>query len=83
MSLDLNIKKIWNDWTFSAGIDDLLKTNIVEIETKQADGTYNYVKNNEFNQEVKVSIVYNFGNKKVKKIRDIETAADSIKNRTR
>ncbi len=83
MSLDLNIKKVWNDWTFSAGIDDLLKTNIVEIETKQADGTYNYVKNNEFNQQVKVSIVYNFGNKKVKKIRDIETAADAIKNRTR
>ena len=83
MSLDLNIKKIWNDWTFSAGIDDLLKTNIVEIETKQADGTYNYVKNNEFNQQVKVSIVYNFGNKKVKKVRDIETASDAIKNRTR
>lgn len=83
MSLDLNIKKVWNDWTFTAGIDDVLKTNIVEIENLQDNGDYNYVKNNEFNQQLKVSIVYNFGNKKVKKVRDIEGAADAIKNRTR
>lgn len=83
MSLDLNIKKVWNDWTFTAGVDDVLKTNIVEIENLQDNGDYNYVKNNEFNQQLKVSIVYNFGNKKVKKVRDIEGAADAIKNRTR
>ena len=83
MSLDLDIKKVWNEWTFSAGIEDVLKTNIVEIESFQQDGSYNYVKNNEFNQQFKVSIVYNFGNKKVKKVRDIEAASDAIKNRTR
>ena len=83
MSLDLDLKKVWNEWTFSAGIEDVLKTNIVEIESFQQDGSYNYVKNNEFNQQFKVSIVYNFGNKKVKKVRDIEAASDAIKNRTR
>lgn len=83
MSLDLSIKKNWNDWTFALNLEDVLRTNIVEIEDYQADGNYNYVRNDQFNRGGTFSITYNFGNKKVKKIRDINSASDAIKNRTR
>ncbi|TXF76297.1 outer membrane beta-barrel family protein [Chryseobacterium sp.] len=82
-SLDLSIKKIWNDWTFSVNVNDLLRTNVVEIEDYQANGNYNYVKNDSYRQSIGASIVYNFGNQKVKKIRNIENASDEIKSRTR
>lgn len=82
-SLDLNLKKIWNDWTFTVNVNDILRTNVIEIEDYQANGNYNYVKNDGYRQSVGASIVYNFGNKKVKKVRDIENASDEIKSRTR
>ncbi len=84
MSLDVNIKKIWNDWTFAVEINDLLKTNKVEIsDYSQASGNYNYINQNQYNQYINFNITYNFGNKKVQKIRDISSADKDIKNRTR
>jgi len=84
MSLDTNIKKVWNDWTFALEIFDILNTNKVEIsDYSQADGKYNYINQNQYNQSVNFSITYNFGNKKVQKIRDIDSADKDIKNRTR
>lgn len=84
MSLDTSIKKVWNDWTFNLEIFDILKTNKVVIsDYSQADGKYNYINQNQYNQSVNFSITYNFGNKKVKKIRDIDSADKDIKNRTR
>ncbi|MDN5424038.1 MAG: outer membrane beta-barrel family protein, partial [Chryseobacterium sp.] len=83
MSLDLSIKKNWNYWTFSLNVTDVLKTNIVEIEDYQSSGNYNYVKNDQFRRGMTFSMVYNFGNQKVKKVRDIEGASDAIKSRTR
>lgn len=84
MSLDANIKKVWNDWTFALEIYDLLKTNKVVInDNSQASGNYNYINQNQYNQSVNFSITYNFGNKKVQKIRDISSADKDIKNRTR
>lgn len=83
MSLDLSIKKNWNDWTFALNLNDVLKTNIVEIEDYQANGNYNYVRNDQFRRGGTFSITYNFGNQKVKKVRDIEGASDAIKSRTR
>ncbi|KFC23980.1 TonB-dependent receptor domain-containing protein [Chryseobacterium sp. FH1] len=83
MSLDLNLKKIWNSWTFAVDVRDVLRTNVVEIEDYQANGNYNYIKNDQFRRGVMVSLTYNFGNNKVKKVRDIESASDAIKNRTR
>jgi len=82
-SLDLSIKKNWNDWTFALNVNDVLRTNIVEIEDYQANGNYNYVMNDQFRRGGTLSITYNFGNQKVKKVRNIEGASDSIKNRTR
>lgn len=83
MSLDLSIKKNWNDWTFALNMNDVLNTNIVEIEDYQANGTYNYIRNNQYRRGGTFSITYNFGNQKVKKVRDIEGASDAIKSRTR
>lgn len=83
MSLDLSLKKVWNEWTFALNVNDVLRTNIVEIEDYQANGNYNYVKNDQFRRGMTFSIVYNFGNQKVKKVRDIEGASDAIKSRTR
>lgn len=83
MSLDLSLKKNWNDWTFAVNVNDVLRTNVVEIEDYQDNGNYNYVKNDQFRRGMTVSITYNFGNQKVKKVRDIEGASDAIKSRTR
>ncbi|MFP3591543.1 TonB-dependent receptor domain-containing protein [Chryseobacterium sp. SIMBA_038] len=83
MSLDLSLKKNWNDWTFAVNVTDVLRTNVVEIEDFQDNGNYNYVKNDQFRRGMTVSITYNFGNQKVKKVRDIEGASDAIKSRTR
>ncbi|REC49134.1 outer membrane beta-barrel family protein [Chryseobacterium pennipullorum] len=83
MSLDLSIKKVWNEWTFAVNANDILNTNIVKIEDFQENGNYNYIHQNRYNRNVMVSLTYNFGNQKVKKVRDIEGASDSIKSRTR
>lgn len=83
MSLDLSLKKNWNDWTFAVNVNDVLRTNVVEIEDIQDTGNYNYIKNDTYRRNLTVSITYNFGNQKVKKVRDIESASDTIKNRTR
>ncbi|WP_160139479.1 TonB-dependent receptor domain-containing protein [Chryseobacterium sp. c4a] len=82
-SLDLSIKKNWNDWTFALNVNDVLRTNIVVIDDYQANGNYNYVHQNQYKRNLTVSLTYNFGNKKLKKVRDIEGASDSIKSRTR
>ena len=83
MSLDTSIKKVWNDWTFNLEIFDILKTNKVVITDQQENGNFNYINQNQYNQSVNFSITYNFGNKKVQKIRDISSADKDIKNRTR
>ncbi|KFF75204.1 TonB-dependent receptor [Chryseobacterium sp. P1-3] len=83
MSLDLSIKKTWNEWTFAVNVNDILRTNIVKIEDYQSNGNYNYIHQNQYPRSLTVSLTYNFGNQKVKKVRDIEGASDSIKSRTR
>ncbi|ASW74931.1 TonB-dependent receptor [Chryseobacterium piperi] len=83
MSLDLSIKKNWNDWTFALNVNDVLRTNIVEIEDYQANGNYNYIRNDQYRRGMTLSITYNFGNQKLKKVRDIEGASDAIKSRTK
>ena len=82
-SLDVNIKKIWNDWTFTLSANDILKTNVVIIEDLQENGNYNHVKNDLFRRNVSLSIVYNFGNQKIKKMRTLNSAAEEIRDRTK
>ncbi|MFS4471524.1 TonB-dependent receptor domain-containing protein [Chryseobacterium sp. T20] len=82
-SLDLSVKKTWNDWTFAVNVTDVLRTNIVDIEDYQSNGNYNYIHQNQYPRSLTVSLTYNFGNQKVKKVRDIEGASDAIKSRTK
>lgn len=83
MSLDMSLKKNWNDWTFALNVTDILNTNIVEITDNQTSGNYNYIHQNRYNRGGSLSITYSFGNQKVKKVRDIEGASDGIKSRTK
>ena len=82
-SLDLSIKKLWNNWTFAVNVSDLLRMNVIEIDDTQTSGSYNYVKNDSYRRNITFGVTYNFGNQKVKKVRDIDSAADDIKSRTR
>lgn len=83
MSLDFTLKKLWNQWTFSLGVDDILNTNKIIVEDFQENGNYNYVNQTQYRRGVELSIVYSFGNQKVKKVRDINSADKDIKSRTR
>ena len=82
-SLDLSIKKLWNNWTFAANFNDVLRTNIVKIKDEQPDGNFNYLYNDTFRRGLTASVTYNFGNQKVQKARKVDGAADDIKSRTR
>ncbi|WP_226063852.1 outer membrane beta-barrel family protein [Kaistella polysaccharea] len=83
MSLDFTVKKIWNNWTFSVDLDDVLNTQLISITDYQANGNYNNISQDRYSRGVKFTMVYNFGNQKVKKIRDIDSADKDIKSRTR
>ncbi|MGE8555739.1 MAG: TonB-dependent receptor domain-containing protein [Chryseobacterium jejuense] len=82
-SLELSLKKIWNDWTFMATVQDVFNTNRVIIEDSQQNGNYNYINIYNYPRQFEISMTYNFGNKKVKKIREINNASEDIKNRTK
>lgn len=83
MNLGLNVKKIWNDWTFTVAFDDILNTGKIIINDIQPNGNYNRVEQNQYQRGASLTIVYNFGNQKVKKVRDIDSADQEIKSRTR
>ncbi len=80
--LDLNVKKIWNDWTFTFDVKDVFKTNKIIINDLQASGKFNLIDQYQDSQKLILGITYNFGNQKMKKARNIEGAANDIKNRT-
>lgn len=82
-SLDVSIKKNWENWTFALNVYDVLGKNIVIVEDKQANGNDNYVRNDQYRTGMNLSLTYTFGNQKVKKVRTIDSASDDIKNRTR
>lgn len=82
MSLDLNLRKSWKSWTFALELRDILRTNIVTITDYQQNGNFNYIDQDRYNRSVRLNLTYNFGNQKVKKIRNIEGADKEIKTRT-
>ena len=81
-SLDLSLKKIWKDWTFLLEGSDILGQNKVDIDSRQANGYYNIVKQNQYNTQVTFTATYNFGNQKLKKVRNSQNANDEIRKRT-
>lgn len=82
-SLEIGLKKIWKDWTFTGSVDDVLNTNRVIINDPQQNGNYNYVNIYNYPRQLNISISYNFGNKKIEKVRNFNNASDDIKNRTK
>lgn len=81
-SLDLNIKKIMGNFTFLVEVNDILNSNIDDIRTTQANGSYNSVRSFKYGRELNINITYNFGNQKLKKAREVKSANDAIKSRT-
>ncbi|MDO5616024.1 MAG: TonB-dependent receptor [Cruoricaptor ignavus] len=80
--LDLSVKKTWDNWTFVFDVRDVLRTMKFNIQDVQQSGNFNYVSQYSYSQRANLSITYNFGNQKVKKIRNVKGAASDIKNRT-
>ena len=80
-SFDVNIKKIWNNWTLMFEAYDLFNTNVTTINGKQENGSFNNVWQNQYNREFSVSLSYKFGNQKLKKSRQIDEANSTIKSR--
>jgi iron complex outermembrane receptor protein len=82
-SLDISVRKIWNNWTFLFEANDVLNTgskyNITDI---QSNGYYNNVRKNEYRRMLALTATYTFGNQKTQKARNIEGANKDIKNRT-
>ena len=81
-SLDLNIKKIMGNFTFLVEVNDILNSNIDDIRTTQANGSYNSVRSFKYGRELNINVTYNFGNQKLKKAREVKSANDAIKSRT-
>lgn len=82
-SLDISVRKIWNNWTFLFEANDVLNTgskyNITDIKS---NGYYNNVRKNEYRRMLALTATYTFGNQKTQKARNIEGANKDIKNRT-
>lgn len=81
-SLDLNIKKLWKDWTFTLEAEDIFKWNVVKIDDNRNNSIL-YVENDEYNRAVTFSVAYSFGNKKLQKMRALDSANKDAKSRTR
>ena len=80
--LDFSLKKIWNNWTFNLDVRDVLKTNKIKLSETQSSGYYNKINQYNYQQNITLSIVYNFGNQKLQKIRTMDNASQDIKSRT-
>ena len=81
-SLDLSVKKIYKDWTFMFEVKDIFATNKERFKEVQSTGFYNSVNQDRHRRSAGIKVTYNFGNKKVEKIRKTNSANEEIKSRT-
>ena len=80
-SFDLNLKKIWTNWTVLFEVENLFDTANVQINNNESNGNFNNVYQKNYNRQFTLSITYKFGNQKIKKSRDINEANSTIKSR--
>lgn len=66
-SFSVELNKTYKDFNFSLSAYDLLRDNLRLTENK---ATYSFDKHIDYFRNIKFSLRYNFGNKKVKKIED-------------
>lgn len=82
-SLDISVRKIWNNWTFLFEANDVFGTSSkYKISDVQSNGYYNNVRKNDYRRMLALTATYTFGNQKTQKARNIEGANKDIKNRT-
>lgn len=81
-SFDVNIKKIMGNFTFLVQVNDIFNSNIDDIRTAQAKGSYNTIRSFKYGRELNINVTYNFGNQKLKKAREVKSANDAIRSRT-
>lgn len=82
-NLNLSIKKVWNDWTFAGTFTNVLDSQNININQPSGNSNFNHVFQKAYMRGFQLTISYNFGNKKVKQIRKIQTATEDIKSRTK
>ena len=80
-SFDLNLKKIWTNWTVLFEVENLFDTANVQINNNESNGNFNNVYQKNYNRQFTLSVTYKFGNQKIKKSRDINEANSTIKSR--
>lgn len=80
-NLSLSVRKVWESWTILLEAEDIFHTQIEKIYGIQADGYYNNITSDEYNNQFTLKITYNFGNKKLKKAREVDTLDSTIKGR--
>ncbi|MDY3339232.1 TonB-dependent receptor [Riemerella anatipestifer] len=81
--LDLSIKKNWENWTFRFTANDVFNTmGYIHIKNQQENGYISDVTQRQYNQTYALSVTYNFGNQKVKKVKKSENSNNDIQNRT-
>ncbi len=81
-SLDLSLKKIYNNWTFNLNVQDIFATSRNIIDGTDSNGNFNYVDQYGFNRSVSIGVTYSFGNQKLKKINKAEGANEEVRRRT-
>lgn len=81
-SLDVSLKKLVNNWTFTLNIQDVFNTSKNRIEGIDSNGNFNNVYQNNYNRSVSFGVTYSFGNQKLQKMKKSETANEDIRNRT-
>ncbi|MEJ8591183.1 TonB-dependent receptor [Riemerella anatipestifer] len=81
--LDLSIKKNWENWTFRFTANDVFNTmGYIHIKNQQENGYISDVTQRQYNQTYALSVTYNFGNQKVKKVKKNENSNNDIQTRT-
>lgn len=81
--LDLSIKKNWENWTFRFTANDVFNTmGYIRVKNQQENGYISDITQRQYNQTYALSVTYNFGNQKVKKVKKNENSNNDIQNRT-
>ena len=81
-NLNLSVKKIYHQWTFSLEVQDVFNTSKINIKDQDDYGNIFTVYQNQHNQKMVLGATYNFGNQKLKKMIKSDNANEEIKSRT-
>ncbi|MBS1549802.1 MAG: TonB-dependent receptor [Bacteroidetes bacterium] len=81
-SLNVSLKKTYQNWTFNLEAQDIFNTNQNNIQSQDDFGNFNKVIQDQYNRKVVLGVTYSFGNQKIKKVKKSDAANDEIRSRT-